>query len=317
MKRSLLLLSIICTCNLFAQLVPSASENIPFIVTFGNEAKLSYGDDDFSQVFFFKIPKNYNKPFYIRIYDPDIGGENDEIIGDENTKTKFMLYGGAEAFTGKHSKSVDPKGEYKKGNLIHSKTFDNSKIYDNKWYNIGPINPHEGEYVEEFDANIFKLIAEGIKGDDGNLYKYFLSSLPVKNVAIENGNAFTYEYSVRLHNDSSEVSHIYPFINDQVVAIKQHNFDWDNDGKIIIYSVKKSAEPAKTSNDANWAISVHNIENEERGSCLDIQMVKNKASPYKRNNVVFYITNQYDELLPFFSVPIGEFSPANKKIKVE
>ena len=46
---SLFLISIICS----AQPVPAGDENIPYLMTFGNKAETSWGDDDFSQTFFF------------------------------------------------------------------------------------------------------------------------------------------------------------------------------------------------------------------------------------------------------------------------
>ena len=58
-----------------AQEVPGPDENIPFLMTFGKEGGVtSWGDDDFSQTFFFALPKDYKDPFYIRVYDPEIGG---------------------------------------------------------------------------------------------------------------------------------------------------------------------------------------------------------------------------------------------------
>ena len=67
-------------------------------------------------------------------------------------------------------------GNYKSGNLLASKSFGASNRYDNNWYTFGPFNPLEGEYVEKFDGRIFKIIAQGESGDDGNLYTYFLST---------------------------------------------------------------------------------------------------------------------------------------------
>lgn len=37
----------------FSQPVPNVDENIPYLMTFGNRAETSWGDDDFSQTFFF------------------------------------------------------------------------------------------------------------------------------------------------------------------------------------------------------------------------------------------------------------------------
>ena len=73
--------------RLSGQPVPGKDENIPFLVTFGKEGKTSWGDDDFNQIFFFTIPKDFKQQFYIRVFDPDCGGENDEIQGEFNTKT--------------------------------------------------------------------------------------------------------------------------------------------------------------------------------------------------------------------------------------
>src|SRR5690606_7220466 len=85
--------------KLSGQAVPGREENIPFLVTFGRLGETSWGDDDFYQVFFFTVPKEYTGQFFIRIFDPDVGGEHDEIQGEFNTRTFFGVYGG---------KGVDP-----------------------------------------------------------------------------------------------------------------------------------------------------------------------------------------------------------------
>jgi hypothetical protein len=46
------------------QAVPGKEENIPFLVTFGRSGETSWGDDDFYQVFFFTIPREYTGSLY-------------------------------------------------------------------------------------------------------------------------------------------------------------------------------------------------------------------------------------------------------------
>jgi hypothetical protein len=58
------------TGGIYAQPVPAGDENIPYLMTFGPKASTSWGDDDFSQTFFFL--KNFSQPVYIR-FDPEIG----------------------------------------------------------------------------------------------------------------------------------------------------------------------------------------------------------------------------------------------------
>src|SRR5450759_12407 len=296
--------------RLSGQPVPGKDENIPFLVTFGKDGKTSWGDDDFYQIFFFSIPKDYTKPFYIRVFDPDCGGENDEIQGEFDTKTKFSVYGG---------KGVDPekneesrgllkglKGlNYKTGNLLVSKVFGNEARYDNKYYTFGPFNPAEGDYNARWNSNIFKIICEGISGDDGNLYRYFLSSNPNNDIAIEGANAFTYAYHFRMWNNFKSVSHIYPYIDTGIVYIRQSNFDWDNEGTILVVSRYKQGISVPISNEDNTVMSNIPIEPPEVGSSLDFQFHKRQDELVKNNNVVIKLENQRGDALKFFSSPIG------------
>ena len=315
MKKIYLLLILLLTTHLtFSQSVPAEEENIPYLVTFGNKADKSWGDDDFSQTFFFKVPKSYKGMVYIRVYDPGTGGELDEPKGDFNTKTKFSVYGGKGCVSHKDARNTQPTGSYKSGTLLGTKTFGSD--YDEKWYTFGPFNPTSGEYSEAYGGYIIKVIAEGISGDDGNLYKYFLSTSSNKNEAIQGGNAFTFEYTFRMYYSSKEVSHLYPYVDNKVVSVKQSNFDWDNDGDLKYVSKVRYSVPLKKSGDANWVSSEHKILTNEKNSSLDVQFHKNKARPAKNNNISFYITNQYGEALPFFVIPIGGVPKPKSNAKV-
>ena len=194
------------------QSVPGKDENIPFLVTFGKQGKTSWGDDDFNEIFFFTIPKDYKQPFYIRIFDPDCGGEHDEIQGDFNSKTLFSVYGGkgVDPEKNEESKGLNNGQNYKKGNLLASKVFGSEAKFDNKYFTLGPFNPSDGDFNERWNSYIFKIVCEGVSGDDGNLYRYFLSRDPENNTAIEGANAYTYEYTFRMWNDFKSIAHVYP-----------------------------------------------------------------------------------------------------------
>jgi len=301
MKNLIILLGILlCVLtNSYAQPVPADEENIPYLVTFGNKAKTSYGDNEFQQTFYFSVPKDYRKPFYIRVFDPEISGENDEIIGDANTKTKFTVYGGAGCITNKDNPSA------RKGNLLGAKTFDTRSTYNNKWYTFGPFNPSQGEDAPSYYGNVFKIIAKGLEGNDGNLYRYYLSTSPTKNIPIDGGNAFTFSYIFRLHADPNQVSHIYPYVDNRVISVKQFNFDWDNDGSIKLYSVATLAKSLAVSGDNKESSSEYFIKKSEKGTSLDIQFQKRKQNSLDNNNVVFQIRNNYGESMAFYTVPIG------------
>jgi hypothetical protein len=305
--------------KVFGQPVPGKDENIPFLVSFGKEGKTSWGDDSFYQIFFFSIPKDYTKPFYIRVFDPDCGGENDEIQGEFNSKTKFSVYGGTGVDPDKNDESRGlVKGmNYKSGNLLSSKIFGNDPKYDNKYFSFGPFNPSEGDFNSRWNSYMFKIVCEGISGDDGNLYRYFLSSDANNNVEIEGANAFTYAYHFRMWNDFRSVAHIYPYIDTGVVYIRQSNFDWDNDGNILVVSRYKQGFPVPISNEDDWKISDIVVSPQEVNSSLDFQFHKRQSELVKNNNVVITLQNQRGDAVKFFSSPIGGVPVYQPKIGFE
>lgn len=306
-KLFLLVLIIALVQTASAQPVPNKEENIPHLMTFGKLAETSWGDDDFSQAFFFQIPKDFGQQVFIRVFDPDVGGEVDEIAGEWNTQCQFEVYGGDRCHSEYDARETSPIGNYKSGTLMAMKVFGENPRYDNQWYSFGPFNPAEGEYLEIFDSYVFKVICEGISGDDGNMYNYYLSTSGTENIPIEGANAFAYEYSFRMHNDNDEVSHIYPYIDENTVTVKITNFDWDDDGDIIVVSRERQGQRVPVSGEDNWAEDEIKVIEEEKKSSYDFQFAKKKGkpTPIRNNNVVVNVRNQYGEALRFYTSPIG------------
>lgn len=300
------LIHLLIPFQLEGQPVPNVEENIPYLMVFGKEAETSWGDDDFSQTFFFLLPKEYDKPVFIWVYDPDVGGDVDEINGEWNTRVTYSVYGGKGCWSEEDAQGTQPVGNYKSGTLLATRSFGESARYDDNWYVFGPFNPLEGEYVERWDGNVLKVIIEGVSGDDGNLYRFFMSNSPSQRQSIEGANAFAYEYSFRMHDNMEEVSHIYPFVDENTYSVKLYNFDWDSDGFIRIVSVSRRGQLSSVSAEDNWVESEFRIYDEEKTTSLDIQFIKKKVPPgIRNNNVVIYVKNQYDRNLEFFTSPIG------------
>jgi hypothetical protein len=318
-KRYALVISFILSAGigLFSQSAPAIDENIPYLVTFGGDAKTSWGDDDFCQIFYCIIPPSQTGPVYIRVYDPDTGGDLDELKGEFNTIVNFSIYGGNDCWSDTAAQVLKNSENIKSGYLLSSKSFGNEPKYDKKWYSFGPFNPSEGKFVEKLGGRVFKIVAQGISGDDGNLYKYFLSTSPIENVAVEGGNWFTYKYHFRLSDDQKHVSQIYPFVDDKTISIQISNFDWDNDGIIRIFSVAKNGILCDVSGDNNWVIREFPIVEEEKNSTVEIQFIKNQSIQIRNNNVEVIVRNQYGISLPFYVVPIGGVPVYSPKIRMK
>lgn len=314
-----LLFFLTCTSEYEAvgQPVPGQDENIQFLCTFGKEGETSWGDDDFSQTWFFAIPKDFKGRFYIRVFDPDTGGENDEQKGEWNTRMQYSLYGGkgVDPEINDESRGTQPTGNYKSGTLIASRTFGSERQYDNKYYTFGPFNPTEGDFSERW-GYIFKFICDGASGDDGNLYKYFLSREPNNDIPIEGANAFTYEYTFRMWNNTKSIAHIYPYIEEGIMYVQQKNFDWDDDGTILVVSRVRKGIKVDISNEDDWQESRISVEPEEIGSSLDFQFHKKQDYLVRNNNVVVSLENQRGDNLKFFAAPIGGVPVYQPKIQV-
>jgi hypothetical protein len=317
-KYALIILFILkAGVHVFSQSAPAIDENIPYLMTFGGNAITSWGDDDFCQIFFCVIPSSQTDPVYIRVYDPDTGGDLDEVKGEFNTIVNFSIYAGKGCWSDTAAQSIHPAGNYKSGYLLSSKSFGADPKYDKKWYSFGPFNPFEGEYVEKLGGRVFKIIAQGISGDDGNIYKYFLSTSPVENVAVEGGNFFTYKYHFRLSDDQKHICQIYPFVDDKTISIEISNFDWDDDGIIRIFSVAKNGVLCDVSGEDNWIVRKFPIVTEEKNSTIEIQFRKNQSLLVKNNNVVIAVRNQYGISLPFYVIPIGGVPVYSPKIRMK
>jgi hypothetical protein len=318
-KRYALIISFILKAGigLFSQPAPAIDENIPYLITFGGDAQTSWGDDDFCQIFYCIIPPSQTDPVYIRVFDPDTGGDLDELKGEFNTVVNFSIYGGKDCWSDTTAQVLNKTGNFKSGYLLASKSFGVDPKYDKKWYSFGPFNPSEGKYVEKLGGRVFKIIALGISGDDGNIYKYFLSTSPVENIAVEGGNWFTYKYHFRLSDDQKHVCQIYPFVDDRTISIQISNFDWDNDGIIRIFSVAKNGILCDVSGEDNWVIREFPIVAEEKNSTVEIQFIKNQTVEVRNNNVVVIVRNQYGISLPFYVIPIGGVPVYSPKIRMK
>jgi hypothetical protein len=309
-------LTLINYTDIHAQEIPSADEKIPFACTFSKNSDRSWGDDDFVQTFFFVIPESWKKPVYIRVFDPDIGGKFDENHNNFNSKTKFSVYGGTKAHSDPDAKSPDPKGNFKSGILMTTRTFGEDNKMDNSWISLGPFNPIEGELQPEIGGRVLKLVIEGMEGDDGNLYRLYISSSRDENKPVEGANGFAYEYTFRLFDDKGAVSHLYPFVPQNVTAVKVKVFDYDDEGMIRIVSVAKKGDVCQLSEQESlWIESRHRVSKEEINTSLDIQFIKQKM--VKNNNIVVFISNQYGEAMPFYTSPIGGVPKYSAKIGVK
>ena len=301
--------------SFFGQLTPSLKENIDYLATYSREADKSWGDDDHIQILFIAIPKDYAKEIYISLFDPDIGGKHDQLVGyGYNSKTKFSLYGGEGCYTNADARKINPEGDFKKGTQLSSKIFGRSVMYDDQWFSFGPINPKRGEFILSLNAYILKLVVEGLDGDDGNMYRYYLSSSSYEYIPIEGVDCFSYEITCRFKQEKNSLAHFFPFIDYKTSLIKINNFDGDNQGKFQLTTSIKKSHKIELSGDNNWKVSKHEFNASEKDKYIDIQYISDGSSA---NDITIYLLDQSDQAIPFHCFPVDGIPKYLYKIDIQ
>ncbi|RMH69715.1 MAG: PKD domain-containing protein [Gemmatimonadetes bacterium] len=302
--------------------VPHPSLNIPYLCTFGNQSAPDWGDDDFSQTVFFAIPEEIVDSLYIRIYDPEAGGQVDEPQGMWDTQTRFSLYGGEGAYTVADARGVNPTGDYRSGTLLADTTFAEQLETDGKWIVLATVNPAQGEYADgDF---IFKLIVEGIQGDDGNLYRVDCSIFPDRPTTPTEIQVFAYEWSFRMPNEKGVVLHTFPFmVMRDVTYLIHHIWDFDNDSVMYLNTPTRPGIPAYTAGNNVWAVTKYDLGVDDEHPPIPPQddvkrwfsttyniLEEDYESPwtfeiqkgtFRNNDVVIYVTDQNYQPLPMYS----------------
>jgi len=272
------------------------------ITTFGKDAPSSWGDDDHIQTYFIVVPKAWTAPVYFRVFDPDVGGENDMAMGVVDTRFKYSILGGQGAYSDSAGRTVNRTDGYDSGTLIESKTFGIDPESDGKWVTIATLAAKEGEWDVDLGGYVFKVLAEGLDGDDGNLYWYYLSTSNMENAPVFGSNAFAYELCFRPIGNPRAAAHFYPFIKENVVKVQLNIYDMDDDGGVWLNSVtKRNFKQNRSGNDA-WATTDQKIMPPEHNTSIDYRI---SGITQPENDMVIFFTNQYNEAIPFFSNPIG------------
>jgi hypothetical protein len=202
-----------------------------YLSTFGpGPGSSGAGDDDWVQVIFFEVPVSYAGPLHIRIFDADTGGTIDEpyppspLIWD--TSIRYTLLGGAGAYTTPSARWAhpDPAG-INSGWPLAQAVIGNDGAYDANWNLVFGFQATDGELVGS--SWVYKLVVEGIAGDDGNWYNVALSTVDNANTPPSGSRIFAYSWTFPLPSDVAQRPPLYPYIPAGTTIFEQHNWDLD------------------------------------------------------------------------------------------
>lgn len=282
-------------CLLVAGLL-TAKENI-LLVNYGPQQSIREGDDDFRQIVFFQVAESVRDSLYLRVYDMDCGGDLDLAFSAWNTTTRFELYGGKGAYSAATLQKAKPDdADLLAGNLLASATFGENAELNNSWFNLKQIAPEEGEKIGAY--YYFKLVVQGISGNDANAFDVRLSTSAARNVTPEQIQMFSYSPTFRLRKDENVANITFP-VPEKAQSITVHNFDLAG-ASLQLVTAFRSNLPIVSSGQGEWVKSVSTLEPLEAGRACAVALGQGSESP---NDVSMYITDDQGQLLPI-SLPI-------------
>lgn len=174
---------------------------IEWFYVFGRQGNRAYGAAEglAKQVFYVEVPKDLGESVTIRVLDADIQGQHDEQDGKWNTSTKFDVFVGSKLLTSRTITAREPDGTT---------------------LELGPFSLNQGD--AQGDYVIFRIEAEGLEGNDSNLFAFEVSP--------SQAQLFTFNPAIRLMSKEGDRMRFFPQIPSGATGIRVWNYDLDPTG---------------------------------------------------------------------------------------
>ena len=107
-------------------------------MTYGPKASTAEGDPDYREVIFLSVPDSVKDRLYLRVFDPDTGGDHDLVYGaTDDTETRYRLFGGEGAYSGAGSGGPEPGPEQlAAGTALDERVVGASPALDDRWQTL-------------------------------------------------------------------------------------------------------------------------------------------------------------------------------------
>ncbi len=267
-----------------------AAQEVPLSVTYGPRASTAEGDPDHREVIFLSVPEDVEEELFLRVFDPDSGGEHDHLYGaSADSETEFTLYGGDGAYTEAAVAAPDAE-QLATGGEIAARRLGADPAQDGRWQTLMSFTPEQGEAVD--GRRIFRLQVDGTEGDDANLYEVTLSLREHRNLSPDGLEIFSFAPSLRVPDEDriTELRFLVPADADRLTI---RNFDAAN-ADIFLTTAFRSV-PLAASGQNEWQDAEVALEEEERGAPAAVVCGGGTEMP---NDVTFEIRDQAGRALP-------------------
>lgn len=241
---------------------PATGQEQPLSVTYGPGASTAEGDYDYRAAVYLRVPAAIEDQLFLRIFDPDTGGEHDLLYGDAwNTEVRFTLFGGPGAGTLPVAPIEEIKDEdLRTGEILAERVIGSSSAFDDTWQTIASFTANQGE--KEDGHFVFRLLVEGLGGDDANVYMPTLSLRDRRNLPPEGVEIVSFIPTVRIPDDE-QVTELRFEVPADAERLTVRNFDAAN-GDVSFTTTYRSLALSASGQDA-WQEEVVELLPDERG----------------------------------------------------
>ncbi len=279
-----------------------------YLITYSPSAGIAEGDDDFIQIIYFKVPVTYTDSLYVRILDADVGGSRDARYGGVwDSETRFQLFGGNGTSSISPIKSATPSlSERSSGVILAEETFAVNPFRDNRWYSFASVSPVSGESISGY--RVFKIVVEGLSGNDGNVFDIAVSRSPQRNITPNGLIMYTHSPTIRLPQSGvhGEIRFDFPENTKEVVI---NNFDCAG-ATIALETAFRSNLTVESSGQGKWAVGNVGLLPLEVDRPCAITFEGGKEIP---NDATFFITDEDSNSIPLY-LPVYIHQPNNRPI---
>ena len=239
--------------------VAQSVETEALMVVYGPFAPSREGDVDKLERLYFSLPAGSTGTYYLRVFDPEYGGDNDTIQGRSNSATLYRFFGGDGAFsqTPRPSMVEDGAGPlpYDRrvsieapGEMLFERRYDDDPTGDMQWVTFTEFDASAGEVVG--DRIYFRLDVQGIGGDDGNVFIADVSQSPTGNQRPDGLEVVAYDPTMRWPGFGGPVQAILNAPEDGQVTVQT----FDGAGGRIAVQTDFEDLPLRASGQDDWAV---------------------------------------------------------------
>lgn len=275
----------------------------PLSVVYGNEALTAEGDFDFRETIYVVVPAEVTERLYLRVFDADVGGDHDLIYGAaSDTRTRFTLFGGEGADTppawpdDPTALEVSPPV----ADALAERVVGAEAAFDDRWTTVARFDPGDGALVE--GRRVFRVVVEGVGGNDGNVYGVTVSLRERRNVAPAGLELLTYAATVRVP-DRRHLTELRFDVPPQAETLRVRNFDAAR--ATVAVTTATRTLPVASSRQDEWREGEVTLLPGETGAAAAITVRGGSEIP---NDVTIALADGAGRALPL-RLPPGLWSP--------